>query len=1250
MIQGSMMDFYSLKIKKTQRSRQAYPNFINGYSQDIMIRDGNFVAVWDAEKGLWSFDETVVIRDVDRDVSEFAQERSDPDDRVIPLLCCDDDSGVWKKFNLWVKNMVNTDHPLDRTPIFQDSVVRKEDYASYRLPYTLNDREPTHWNKMVGTLYEPSEKEKIEWCIGSVLTGASRKIQKFFVFYGEPGSGKSTIMNIMGDLFGEYATAFNSEGLGNLSNNFAMSDFAEDPLVAIEHDGDLSRIETNARLNSIISHEKMIVNEKFKKPYTLRITTMLIMGTNSPVKITDANSGIPRRLVDIRPSNHLFSIDEYHDLMEGVSGELGGIARQCIEVFRSLGPNYYKDYRANDMREETDPIYNFVLEMYDEYCDAEYVSLPKAYEDYKSYAEAANLRWVAPRHVFRRELRHYFEKYHDRYRRDDGRIRSVFTGFRKDLFASAVPIPAPVHDESNFLELAYYENDEFDRIFAEQPAQLATEDGAPQYKWENVETTLRDIDRNAEHFVRLPDVYIAIDFDLKDPETGAKDLGRNLKAASAWPPTYAEVSRSGQGLHLIYKYDGPETLSEYAPGIEIKRFHGKASLRRRYSLSNDHVISNYEGILPMKRVKMINSKHVESENHLRVLIAKALRKEIHPDTSSSIDFIKAILDDAKSSGMVYDVTDARPAVISFAAKSTNQAQRCLALVKEMAFSSAEEEVPVQSDDGGPMTFFDVEVFPNLFVVVYKEAGGTPKSLVNPKASDIRTLMDLKLVGFNNRNYDNHILYAASLGYSNGELYHLSKRIIDGDRNAKFREAYSVSYTDIYDFSSKKQSLKKWEIELGIHHQELGLKWDEPVPEDLWDTVADYCENDVVATEKVFDHLSDDWQARKILASISGRSVNDSTNTHTCAILFGSDRNPQSKFVYTDLSTIFPGYTYDPFKGSEYRGEDPGEGGYVYAEEGYYENVALLDVASMHPTSLIELNAFGPYTQKFKELTEARIAIKHGDMEALGKLFNGELLELAQNNDHTKLAYALKIAINSVYGLTSAHFDNPARDPRNVDNIVAKRGALFMIDLKHYVQEELGATVAHIKTDSIKIPGATDEIIQKVLEFGKRYGYTFEHEATYEKMVLVNKAVYIAKYKHPHDGEWVAVGKQFQEPYVFKKLFANEPIEFEDYTQTRQVKTAMYLKFEDGSTHYVGRVGSFVPIKEGFGGGALLRENASGEIKDSVTDTKGYFWKEAEVVKFLGEEQNVDTSYAENLADEARKTIEQFINFDTFTSN
>src|SRR5690606_19124050 len=186
------------------------------------------------------------------------------------------------------------------------------------------------------------------------------------------------------------------------------------------------------------------------------------------------------------------------------------------------------------------------------------------------------------------------------------------------------------------------------------------------------------------------------------------------------------------------------------------------------------------------------------------------------------------------------------------------------------------------------------------------------------------------------------------------------------------------------------------------------------------------------------------------------------------------------------------------------------GGYVYAEPGAYDDVSVEDVASMHPTSIVKLNLFGEYTKNFEDLLKARIAIKHKDFAAARKMLDGKLAPyLKDEDDADALSYALKIVINIVYGLTSAKFDNPFRDIRNKDNIVAKRGALFMIDLKHFVQEK-GFTVSHIKTDSIKIPKATPEIIEKVFEFGKRYGYDFEHEATYDKFCLVNESVYIAK--------------------------------------------------------------------------------------------------------------------------------------------
>ena len=346
---------------------------------------------------------------------------------------------------------------------------------------------------------------------------------------------------------------------------------------------------------------------------------------------------------------------------------------------------------------------------------------------------------------------------------------------------------------------------------------------------------------------------------------------------------------------------------------------------------------------------------------------------------------------------------------------------------------------------------------------------------------------------------------------------------------------------------------------------------------------------------------------------------------------------------------FPGYEFKDGK-NIYRDTDLGKGGYVYAEPGMYTDVALLDVASMHPNSVINLNAFGEYTQNFKDLVEARIAIKKKDFESAKTLFNGKLEPyLKDEASADALAQALKIAINSVYGLTSANFDNPFRDIRNKNNIVALRGALFMRTLQDEVQNR-GFTVAHIKTDSIKIPNATPEIIQFVMDFAKDYGYEFEHEATYDRMCLVNDAVYIARYS---DGSWTATGTQFQIPYVFKRLFSKEDITFEDLCVTKTVNTSLYLDMNEGMGEdehnytFIGKVGQFTPIKPGHGGGILYREKEGKYY--AATGSKGFRWLESEMVFELNKLDSIDESYFIKLADDAVETIKKYGDYEWFVS-
>jgi energy-coupling factor transporter ATP-binding protein EcfA2 len=1216
-----------------------------------MVRGKSFYAIWDEEKGLWSTDEYDVHRLVDNELMEERNRILGNTDGVIHVKFMSDFStNAWSRYRTYLAQISDNAHQLDENLTFANTKVKKSDYVSRRLPYSLEAGKTEAYDKLMSTLYSPEERKKLEWAIGSIVAGEGKVIQKFIVLYGEGGSGKSTFLNILQKLFDGYYTTFEAKALTSASNLFSTEVFRNNPLVAIQHDGDLSRIEDNTKLNSIVAHEVMTMNEKYKPSYTARANCFLFMATNKPVRITDAKSGVIRRLIDVKPSGKKIPTNEYFSLMSRIDFELGAIAQKCLDIYRSMGKNYYSTYRPLGMILQTDVFFNFVETHYYTFLQQGGVSLTQAWAMYKEFCEESLIDFKLPRYKFRDELRNYFKDFLPVTRIDGKQVRSYYV----DLITEKFKDKEKDIEESSPSWLSMDESTSiFDGIAKDYLAQYASEKyETPSKKWKDVKTTLKDLDTQKLHYVQVPEEHIVIDFDIRDSD-GKKSPELNLKAATEFPPTYAEFSKSQCGIHLHYIYDGDvSTLSHvYSEGIEVKVFPGDSALRRKLSKCNSIPISTISGGLPTRPKKMINFDVVQSEKGIRELIKRNLRKEIHPGTKPSIDFIYKILEDAYESDLHYDVRDMRPTILAFAMNSTNQSKYCVKVVSKMHFHSEEPSIDVASYPDDRLAFFDVEVFPNLFLVNWKYEGEDNECIhmINPTPQDVEELLKLRLIGFNCRRYDNHILYARYIGYDNEMIYNLSKKIIEGYRRILFGEAYNVSYADVYDFSSKKQSLKKFQIELGIHHLELGFPFDEPIPEEKWPLVIEYCDNDVISTEAVFHARKQDFVARQILAAISGLTVNDSTQSHAAKIIFGDNRAPQDEFVYTDLSEEFAGYEFN-FGKSSYRDEDPGEGGYVYAEPGYYEDVALLDIASMHPTSILTLNLFGSYTEKYRKLVESRLAIKHKDFDTVIKNFGGVFEQFVTSvDDADDLAYALKIVINIVYGLTSAKFSNPFRDNRNVDNIVAKRGALFMIDLKHAVQEQ-GYTVAHIKTDSIKIPKATKKIIDFVVKFGKKYGYDFEHETTFEKFCLVNDAVYIGR---KLDGTWTATGAEFQHPYIFKSLFSKEPIVFEDMCETKTVTTALYLDMnetlpEDEHAYmFIGRAGSFCPIKPGANGGILLREKEGKYY--AASGTKGWRWLQSAMVKELKKEEDIDLEYFRLLVDKAVDHIREFVDFEVLTS-
>ena len=1226
------LDFVMVGTTEKKDCIEVYPRFVVGKVQDIMIKGHDFYAIWNEETHFWSTDFFDAITEIDNYIDACVAEY-DPSKNYRILHLYDSHNGMIDKFRHYCQKQMNDNwHQLDEKVIFSNTVVNKKDYASHKLGYPLLEGPTPGYDKLMSTLYSPEERHKIEWAIGAVVNGDSKKIQKFVVLYGPAGTGKSTVLDIIAMLFDGYSSTFNSEELASNAGTFALEAFKNNPLVSYEHEGNLSRIETNGRLNALVSHEKILVNEKFKSRYEQQFNAFLFIGTNNPVKITDSKSGLIRRLIDVQPTGNLLDVDSYDEAMEMVKFELGGIAYHCKNVYE-MDKKHYNHYKPVLMIGETNDFYNFILEYYDKFKANDPITKKMAWAWYKEYVEEAKVPFPYSQRQFKNELKTYFNDFKPFTNVDGARLTDVYFEFNFKLTNEETPTKA----KQKILALNTKKS-LFDILCGDCKAQVAvtTKDGRsiPEKKWAECTTKLSEIETWKTHYVKVPENLIVIDFDMKNTQ-GEKDLEMNLKAASKWPITYAELSNSGKGVHLHYFYDGDVNLldNHFTEDIEVKVYTGGSALRRRVILCNDVPVAHINSGLPLKKgdnKKMLNENAVATERGLRVFIENCLEKRHHGATKPEIDFIFKALDDAYKSGLNYDVTDMRNDVLAFAASSTNQSEYCIKKITDMKFKSEEasENVETKEYNELPIIFFDVEVFPNLFLLNYKPIGSsTCVRMINPKPHEVEAFLKIgRLVGFNNKGYDNHIIYARSIGYSNSQIYDLSQRIVNSDgevsKRAKFAEAYNISYTDIYDYAVKRQSLKKWEIELGINHLELGLPWDQPVPEDQWVRVAEYCDNDVFSTEAVWDATKSDFKTRQLLAKISGKTVNDSTNSLIEAIIFGTNKTPQNEFCYrkmwekpegkyftykdafdyaigkTDVKpeglVWFEGYKFWMEKGednkmhahSSYRDvPDVGEGGYVYSNPGIWYDIPTQDVSGEHPKSAIQENFFGPYTKKYKDIYDARIAIKNGRFDEAKGMLDGKLAEfLTDENEADDLATALKLVVNRVYGQTFTSYPNPFKDPRNVDNLIAKRGSLFMIDLRNAVQK-LGWTVVHCKTDSIKIPYANKQLIEFIRKFGSCYGYEFDTEAYYERFCLVNDAVYVARYhdiptceldlghvpkrNKKHEGEWTATGKEFQVPYIFKTLFSHEPIEFSDLCETRSVlsDSALYLDMNEDTSKY-----------------------------------------------------------------------------------
>jgi putative DNA primase/helicase len=207
--------------------------------------------------------------------------------------------------------------------------------------------------------------------IGYSITGSVRE-EVMFILYGPGGNGKTTLMQLLCDLFGpEYAAAADMSlltrkkfGESNLSPEVAILSVKR--LIYMSEPDQKERL-NEAKLKKLVSNEDISARQLYTAPASYRPTHKLWLSTNHKPAISDSGDGLWRRLLLVHFDVEIPPEEQNKDFRLILIAEASGVLNWVLAGLRqynlqSINPPAKVLKALKEWRGDTDPLLRFIGE------------------------------------------------------------------------------------------------------------------------------------------------------------------------------------------------------------------------------------------------------------------------------------------------------------------------------------------------------------------------------------------------------------------------------------------------------------------------------------------------------------------------------------------------------------------------------------------------------------------------------------------------------------------------------------------------------------------------------------------------------------------------------------------------------------------------------------------------------------------------------------------------------------------------